>query len=73
MKTCKAYVSFTAIIADGVCVARFKVIDETSVITEKYLGGVEAVEAAARRVSEEEKNGVNEGQCVPQSKSDLHQ
>ena len=50
-----------------------KVIDETSVITEKYLCGVQAVEAAARRVSEEEKNGVNEGQCVPQSKSDLHQ
>jgi len=50
-----------------------EVIEVSSLVTERYLYGIEAVEAAARRVSEEEKEGVKEGQDVKASKSDLHQ
>jgi len=50
-----------------------EVIEESSVVTERYLAGIEAVEAAARRVSDEEKAAVQDPHDNSiQSKSDLH-
>lgn len=47
-----------------------EVIEESSIITMKYLAGVEAVEDAAKRVSEDEKKGMADRS--PQTKTDLH-
>ena len=47
-----------------------QVIEQSSLVTEQFLAGVEAVEAAARRVSEAEKD--EEKAKATQSKTDLH-
>ena len=49
-------------------------IEQSSAVTSGYLAGVEAVEAAARRVAEDEKKAVTADLSAqsPQSKSDLH-